>query len=132
RQVLRPHRGARGPVAARQRVPERQDQPEGNGSRGGPFPVQKPQARGRPVLSSRLSPSPSSALNVWRATLFLFFRDIALLLGALALWTENPLLASLPAVGLALPQLLWCLDFLTGARISGMTSYMFDPRYSRF
>ncbi len=66
------------------------------------------------------------------ATLFLFFRDIALLLGALALWTENPLLASLPAVGLALPQLLWYLDFLTGARISGMTSYMFDPRYSLF
>ena len=38
-----------------------------------------------------------------------------------------PLLASLPAVGLALPQLLWCLDFGTGARITGMTSYMFDP-----
>jgi hypothetical protein len=63
---------------------------------------------------------------------FLFFCDLALLLGALALWTENPLLASLPAVGLALPQLLWCLDFLTGARISGMTNYMFDGKYSLF
>ena len=45
----------------------------------------------------------------------------------MAIWTEDPLLASLPAVGLALPQLLWCLDFLTGARITGMTSYMFNP-----
>lgn len=63
---------------------------------------------------------------------FLFFCDLALLLGAVALWTEWPLLASLPAVGLALPQFLWCFDFLTGARITGMTSYMFDPKYSLF
>jgi hypothetical protein len=61
---------------------------------------------------------------------FLYFCDVALLIGLLAMWTERPLLASLPAVGLALPQLLWCLDFLTGARITGMTSYMFDPHRS--
>ena len=61
RQVLRPHQGARGTVAARQRVPERQGRAEGDGSRGGSRAVQKPQARGRLVLSSRLSPSLSSA-----------------------------------------------------------------------
>jgi hypothetical protein len=60
---------------------------------------------------------------------FLFFCDVALFFGLVALWTENPLLASLPAVGLAIPQLLWCLDFLSGARIVGMTAYMFDSRY---
>ena len=61
---------------------------------------------------------------------FLFFCDVALLITTVALWTENPLLASLPAVGLVLPQFLWVFDFLTGARISGMTSYMFDPKLS--
>ena len=66
----------------------------------------------------------------WRAYSpwnFLFFCDVALLFVLVAIWTEDPLLASLPAVGLALPQLLWCLDFLTGARITTMTSYMFNP-----
>jgi hypothetical protein len=63
---------------------------------------------------------------------FLFFCDVALLIGVAALWTENPLLASLPAVGIAIPQLLWCLDFLTGARITGMTSYMYDSKLPLF
>ena len=63
---------------------------------------------------------------------FLFFCDLGLLIGAVALWTEDPLLASLPTVGLALPQFLWVLDFLTGARIAGMTSYMFDPKLPLF
>jgi hypothetical protein len=58
---------------------------------------------------------------------FLYFCDIALILGAVALWSENPLLASLPAVGLVLPQMLWVLDFMSGSRIVGMTGYMFDP-----
>ena len=63
---------------------------------------------------------------------FLFFCDVALLIGVAALWTENPLLASLPTVGIAIPQLLWCLDFLTGSRITGMTSYMFDAKLPLF
>ncbi|MGC8642814.1 MAG: hypothetical protein ACP5XB_23385 [Isosphaeraceae bacterium] len=63
---------------------------------------------------------------------FLFFCDVALLIGVVAIWTERPLLASLPAVGIAIPQLLWCLDFLTGARITGMTSYMFESNRSLF
>jgi hypothetical protein len=58
---------------------------------------------------------------------FLFFCDLALLLTLPALWLESPLLMSLPAVGIILPQVLWVADFLSGARIVGMTSYMFDP-----
>jgi hypothetical protein len=58
---------------------------------------------------------------------FLFFCDVALLLTLPALWWESPLLMSLPAVGITMPQLLWVADFLTGSRITGMTSYMFDP-----
>jgi hypothetical protein len=69
--------------------------------------------------------------NYWRAYspwTFLFFCDVALLLTLPALWLESPLLISLPAVGLVLPQMLWVFDFVTGARITGMTSYMFDPK----
>jgi hypothetical protein len=67
--------------------------------------------------------------NYWRAYspwTFLYFCDVALLLTVPALWLESPLLISLPAVGLVLPQLLWVVDFLTGGRLTGMTSYMFD------
>jgi hypothetical protein len=63
---------------------------------------------------------------------FLFFCDVALLITVVALWWEDPLLASLPAVGITLPQLLWVLDFLTGGRVVGLASYMFDPKYPRF
>ena len=63
---------------------------------------------------------------------FLFFCDVALLTTLPALWLESPLLMSLPAVGICLPQLLWVADFLTGARIVGMTSYMFDPALPLF
>ncbi len=63
---------------------------------------------------------------------FLFFCDVALLLTLPALWLESPLLMSLPVVGIFLPQLLWVADFLTGARIVGMTSYMFDPSLPLF
>jgi hypothetical protein len=63
---------------------------------------------------------------------FLFFCDTALLIGLLALWLESPLLMSLVAVGITVPQLLWVFDFLTGSRITGMTSYMFDPKLPLF
>jgi hypothetical protein len=71
--------------------------------------------------------------NYWHAYspwTFLFFCDVALLLTLPALWLESRLLISLPAVGLMLPQLLWVVDFLSGSRITGMTSYMFDPKLS--
>jgi hypothetical protein len=63
---------------------------------------------------------------------FLFFCDFALLMGLVALWVESPLLMSLAAVGITVPQLLWVADLLVGSRITGMTSYMFDPKLPVF
>ena len=62
-------------------------------------------------------------------TNFLYFCDIALLLTLVGVWIESPLLISLPAVGILMPQALWCVDFvvqLTGNKMTGMTAYMFD------
>ena len=41
---------------------------------------------------------------------FLYFCDVALLMVLVALWREDPLLASIPAVGITLPQLFWVLS----------------------
>lgn len=60
---------------------------------------------------------------------FLYFCDIALLLTLAGVWLEKPLLVSLPAVGILLPQALWCVDYivqLCGFKMTGMTAYMFD------
>ncbi len=68
-------------------------------------------------------------------TNFLYFCDVALLLTLVGLWVESPLLVSLPAVGILLPQALWCTDFaanLLGWKLTGMTDYMFDRNRSRF
>lgn len=62
-------------------------------------------------------------------TNFLYFCDMALLIALVAIWTESPLLASMPAVGILLPQALWCIDFvcvLAGFRVIGLTDYMFN------
>ncbi|OYW78151.1 MAG: hypothetical protein B7Z37_00485 [Verrucomicrobia bacterium 12-59-8] len=62
-------------------------------------------------------------------TNFLYFCDIALLLTLAGIWVESPLLISLPAVGILLPQVLWCVDYavqLCGFKMTGMTAYMFD------
>ena len=63
---------------------------------------------------------------------FLFFCDVALLMTLAALWLESPLLASIPAVGITLPQFLWAFDLLTGGRVVGMACYMFDPKLPPF
>lgn len=63
---------------------------------------------------------------------FLFFCDLALLFTLPALWLESPLLASIPAVGILVPQLLWVFDLLTGGRVIGMAGYMFDPKLPLF
>ena len=68
-------------------------------------------------------------------TNFLYFCDAALFLTWLALWTDNALLASMAAIGILVPQFFWCVDFgaeLLGVRLSGMTSYMFEPHHSLF
>lgn len=52
-----------------------------------------------------------------------------------AMWLESPLLASMAAVGILMPQTLWGLDFLgslVGRPITGMTEYMFDKNLSLF
>ena len=68
-------------------------------------------------------------------TNFLYFCDVALLLCLISLWTEKALPASMAAVGILLPQALWCLDFLGelfNVHLIGLTSYMFDPNRSLF
>ena len=74
-------------------------------------------------------------LWAWGPTNFLYFCDIALLMTLVALWTEESLWASMPAVGIVLPQALWCVDFLAGLigrRVTGMSAYMFNPTVSLF
>ena len=61
-------------------------------------------------------------------TTFLYFCDVAVLMTLAAVWLESPLLVSLPAVGILLPQTLWVVDLsLTAAGLpsTGTTSYMF-------
>ena len=68
-------------------------------------------------------------------TNFVYFCDAALFLTLAAVWMERPLLASMAAVGILVPQFFWCVDFggeLLGFRVTGMTSYMFDTNRSLF
>jgi hypothetical protein len=68
-------------------------------------------------------------------TNFLYFCDAALFLTLCAVWMEIPLLASMAAVGILVPQFFWCIDFtaeMFGFHLSGMTSYMFDAQRSLF
>ncbi len=68
----------------------------------------------------------------WGPKNFLWFSDIALLVTGAALWLENPMLASMMALAIALPELAWNAEFfgrlLTGRQIFGLSGYMFDPR----
>jgi hypothetical protein len=72
-------------------------------------------------------------LREYGPTNFLFFCDVALLMTLVAVWLESPLLVSMPAVGILLPQALWQIDFLggfIGHPITGMTNYMFNEAYT--
>ncbi len=74
-------------------------------------------------------------LKNYGPTNFLYFCDVALLLTLVGMWKENALLISLPAVGILLPQVFWCVDFLVqlcGGKMTGMTGYMFDADHSLF
>jgi hypothetical protein len=74
----------------------------------------------------------------WRLygpTNFLYFCDLALFFALAAMWSESPLLASMPAVGILLPQALWMVDFvgtLVGHPVFGMAGYMFDRQKPLF
>jgi hypothetical protein len=67
---------------------------------------------------------------------FLYFCDIALLITGVAIWIESPLLVSMQAVAITIPQLLWVVDFLfrlvAGVHITGVTSYMLDSSIPLF
>jgi hypothetical protein len=68
-------------------------------------------------------------------TNFLYFCDTALILTLIAIWPENPLLISMSAVGILLPQLYWAFDFLinaAGYSLTGVTDYMFEAKRSLF
>ncbi len=68
-------------------------------------------------------------------TNFLYFCDVALIMTLVALWREDPLWASMPTVGILLPQAVWMVDFLGGVLgfdLLGMTAYMFNPNLSLF
>ena len=61
---------------------------------------------------------------------FLYFCDIALLVTGVAIWIESPLLVSMQAVAITLPQMLWVIDLLcrlvAGVHVTGVTNYMFE------
>jgi hypothetical protein len=75
--------------------------------------------------------------SVYGPTNFLYFCDVALFLALISVLTEKRLPASMAAVGILLPQLLWVIDFastLFGYPLMGMTDYMFQdgqPLYAR-
>jgi hypothetical protein len=68
-------------------------------------------------------------------TNFLYYCDIAVLMALVAVWSEDALWASAPAVGILIPQAVWMVDFLAGlcrVRVLGMTDYMFSPTIPLF
>jgi hypothetical protein len=69
----------------------------------------------------------------WRN--FLWFSDIAFIGAVPALWLESAALASVLAVAVLLPEVLWNVDLaarlLTRRRVTGLTDYMFEPQRPR-
>ncbi len=68
-------------------------------------------------------------------TNFLYFCDVAMFFTLAAVWTESPLLASVPLVGILIPQVVWVADFffeMFGGHLTGLTDYMFDTERSFF
>ena len=74
-------------------------------------------------------------LRTYGPTNFLWFCDAALILTMAGMWLESPLLISMCAVGILLPQCLWLVDFgvnLLGFHFLNLTGYMFDPHLPLF
>jgi len=68
-------------------------------------------------------------------TNFLYFCDVSLIISLIGIWLESPLLISMCAVGILIPQAVWVVDFLGGLfgfKLTGMTDYMFNPNSSLF
>jgi hypothetical protein len=70
----------------------------------------------------------------WRN--FLWFSDIALIATGIALWLENSLLASMMALAVLVPELLWNASYFVrlifGVRVTDLAGYMFDANNPRF
>lgn len=58
---------------------------------------------------------------------FLWASDIALFLVFAALWSESRLPNSMMAIGVLPLEIAWIIDFLSGAQLLGLASYMFEP-----
>jgi hypothetical protein len=74
-------------------------------------------------------------LHTYGPTNFLWFCDTALIFTVAGMWLESPLLVSMCAVGILLPQCLWLLDFgvnLLGFHFLNLTGYMFDRQLPIF
>ena len=74
-------------------------------------------------------------LRCYGPTNFLYYCDVAVLMTLVAVWREDPLWASMPAVGILVPQAVWMVDFLGnlfGLHVLGMTAYMFQSTIPLF
>jgi hypothetical protein len=68
-------------------------------------------------------------------TNFLYFCDVSLIISLVGIWLESPLLISMCAVGILIPQAVWVIDFISrafGYPLTGMTDYMFNANTSLF
>lgn len=67
---------------------------------------------------------------------FLWFSDIALFGLTIALWLESPFIASMMALAVLIPEIVWVASFLGGLvfgrSVSTLASYMFDPSIPRY
>jgi hypothetical protein len=74
-------------------------------------------------------------LRHYGARNFLWFSDIAFIGAVPAMWLESSALASVLAVAVLVPEILWNVDFvarlLLRRRITGLTDYMFEPERPR-
>jgi hypothetical protein len=74
-------------------------------------------------------------LRCYGPTNFLYYCDVAVLMTLVAVWREDSLWASMPAVGILIPQAVWMVDFLgglAGLHVVGMTAYMFQAKIPLF
>jgi hypothetical protein len=64
---------------------------------------------------------------------FLHECDVAVILTAIGLWYSNALLLSSQAIGILIPDFLWCVDaawrVLLGHHLIGGTEYMWDAQF---
>ncbi len=63
---------------------------------------------------------------------FLWASNVALFAVCLSAWLEKPLLNSMAAIGAFPFDLLWIVDFLSGAQLLGGTAYMFNESIPLF